>query len=135
MDEHVLMAMHARIHIHVRMHMRVTADVHVCARSLCVSDTYEQTNPEQRYSEAFQHGFSSRLLVAIKRTSAAVPVTGADCLLHGSRFQNVVDSQVESRGLLSIRRRPKDFIARSEPTRHWEASQSPLRLIPPKRSF
>jgi hypothetical protein len=56
MDMHMLMAMHARIHTRVRMHVRVTADVHVCARSLCVSDTYEHAKPEQRYSEAFQHG-------------------------------------------------------------------------------
>jgi hypothetical protein len=55
MDEHLRMAMPARVYIHMRKHMRVAADVHVCAGFLCVSDTYEHANPEQRYGDAFQH--------------------------------------------------------------------------------
>ena len=59
---HMLMAMHARIHTRVRMHVRVTADVHVCARSLCVGNAYGRS---QTASSATAKLFSMEFLLVV----------------------------------------------------------------------
>jgi hypothetical protein len=75
---------------------------------------YENANPQQHYGEAFSAWIPLGFL-AVKRTHWRQRLLQERaCLLHGGRFQSVIDPKMQSRGFLSIQRRPNDLISRTD---------------------